>query len=241
MSAKLVVRWYHVAPAVLALVLLGAWGAWRALDSRSAEDGEPQAHALPDTAPELEPVLPPGAMEGDEALDFPRQSVTLFWPRADGRGLQAVDAEIFATQRIADRAKQVVELLLRGPIAEAPADPGQEAQGQAPPAEPAKPAKPEFLAPLPANTRLRAAFIDKHGTAHVSFSSELAKGASGGTARELAATYSVVNSLVRSLPEVERVQFLVEGREIESIGGHLDARFPFAFNERVLAPKPKGG
>jgi spore germination protein GerM len=221
-----------VAPAVLALVLLGAWAAWSARESRptrapeSALQGEPEAV--------IEPFLPPGAVQGGEAIDFPRQAVTLYWPRADGSGLEAVEAEIFATQRVTDRAKQVVELLLRGPTVEAAdEDPGEEPEAGA--------EGPEFIPPLPSGTSLRAAFVGDDGTAYVSLSSELTKGPAGGSRRELAAVYSVVNSLVQSLPEIERVQFLVEGREIESVGGHLDARFPFAFSERVLALPPQEG
>lgn len=239
MSRKLVVRWYHVAPAVLALVLLGSWAAWRASESRHADPKETAAGFEPEA--ELEPLLPPISVEGSDSIDFPRQAVTLFWPRADGRGLQAVDAEIFATQRVTDRAKQVVELLLRGPD---PPDSPAAAEGSedAAAAEGSGPdAGPEFLAPLPPGTSLRAAFIGADGTAYISLSSELTKGSAGGTDRELSAVYSLVNSLVRSLPEVDRVQFLVEGREIETVGGHLDARFPFAFNERVLAPPAQQG
>ena len=49
--------------------------------------------------------------------------------------------------------------------------------------------------------------------------------------------HSVVNSLVRSLPEIERVKLLVEGREVETIGGHVDARHPLPFNDRLSVPR----
>jgi len=229
----MVIRWYHVAPAVLAVVLMAAWAAWRALESRGSAPVESTEFAAPE--PELEPILPPGVSEASEAIDFPRQAVTLFWPRADGSGLMAVEAEIFATQRVTDRAKQVVELLLRGPVPSPP----DETAGEDAAAAADHGAEPEFLAPLPEGTRLRAAFVDESGTAYVSLSSELTRGGLAGTRRELAATYSVVNSLVTSLPEISSVQFLVEGREVESIGGHLDARFPLSFNDSVLAPPPE--
>ena len=43
--------------------------------------------------------------------------------------------------------------------------------------------------------------------------------------------YSVVNSLALNFPEAKRVQFLVEGEEIETIAGHLSLRHP-------ISPKP---
>ncbi len=233
MSRPLVVRWYHVAPAVLAVVLMGAWAAWRALESRESAPAESTEFAGPE--PEREPLLPPGVSDASEAVDFPRQMVSLFWPRADGSGLMAVEAEIFATQRVTDRAKQIVELLLRGPVPAAT----DEVSDDEEPAADAPDQEPQFLAPLPVGTRLRAAFVDGGGTAYVSLSSELTQGGLAGSTRELAAAYSVVNSLVRSLPEINSVQFLVEGREVESIGGHLDARFPLVFNDAVVALPPE--
>jgi hypothetical protein len=43
--------------------------------------------------------------------------------------------------------------------------------------------------------------------------------------------YSVVNSLALNFPEVKRVQFLMEGKEIETIKGHLSL-------SRPISPKP---
>ena len=240
-AARLVLRWHHVAPAVLALALLGAWAAWRALQSR----------------PELEPAASPdppsldGSVLSEDELrtasaelvaDFPRVSVTLYWPRADGGGLVARKAEIFATQRTTDRAKQVVELLARGPAAPVPAS-GAPDEGSPDPSSPAvtegtdeADGNVELTSPLPAGTLVRAAFVDESGIAYISLSEQVVSGAPGGSSWELSAVYSIVNSLVRSLPEVKRVQLLVEGQEVESIGGHLDATRPFSFSESVLAP-----
>ena len=40
--------------------------------------------------------------------------------------------------------------------------------------------------------------------------------------------YSVVNSLTLNFPEIKGVQFLVEGKEIETIAGHLSLRQPIS-------------
>lgn len=236
-AGRLELRWQHVAPAVVLLALAGAWFAWWAWSSR---DAEPPAAAEPVEAlppPPEEPSGPPEPEAGP--IDFPTVPVTLYWPLADGGGLRPVEAEVFATQRLSDRLKQVVELLARGPSAPAPPAPGEEPG--TPAEEPETRDRPELAAPLPPGTLTRAVFLDDAGTAYVSLSEQLISGAPGGSAWELAAVYSVVNSLVRSFPEVERVQLLVEGRDVESIGGHLDARRPFSFNERVLAPEEAGG
>lgn len=228
-AGRLVLRWHHVAPLVLALVLAGSWAAWRAWTDRPVEN----ATVEPTPPPPEEPPGPPEPQA--EAIDFPTVPVTLYWPSADGRGLLAREAEVFATQRPIDRLKQVVELLTRGPEAAKSPDaaPPEEEPKEAPGGDEAA-ANSELAAPLPEGTRLRAVFLGDDGTAYVSLSQELTSGAPGGSAWELSAVYSIVNSLVSSFPEVERVQLLVEGRDVESIGGHLDARRPFSFNERVV-------
>jgi spore germination protein GerM len=236
-AARLVLRWYHVAPVVLALGLLAAWAVSRAWTGREPPVSAPLETVEP-SAPAAEPARGPDPTATDP-LDFPKQPVTLYWPRADGAGLVATEAEIFATQQVTDRAKQVIGLLLRGPEADedstGPAS-ADESQQQAP-GDDQVPAGEELLSPLPPGTALRSAFVDDAGTGWFSFSEELVRGAPGGSSWELQAAHAVVNSLTRSLPEIRRVRLLVEGREVETLSGHLDLRHPLGFNERVLAPE----
>jgi spore germination protein GerM len=86
--------------------------------------------------------------------------------------------------------------------------------------------------PLPPGVKLRRVYIQA-GTAVVDFSRELVTNFRGGASAEKAAVYAVVSTLT-SLPGVQRVQFLVEGKKIDSLGGHLDLSEPLA------APSAKG-
>jgi hypothetical protein len=147
-----------------------------------------------------------------EDPSMPRRQVTLYWPAADGTGLRPSTVEVFATESTADQAKQVLGKLLSG----------EPPQG--------------CVAPLPPGVRLRALFVDERGTAHVSFSRDLVDSAPGGSAWELAAVHAVVNSLTSSLKEIQRVQFLVEGAEVETLAGHVELSAPIAFSTRALAP-----
>jgi spore germination protein GerM len=45
--------------------------------------------------------------------------------------------------------------------------------------------------------------------------------------------YSVVNTLT-ALPTIEKVQLLVEGKHISSLGGHLDVSGPLAFDGELV-------
>ena len=72
----------------------------------------------------------------------------------------------------------------------------------------------------------------KDGVCFVNFSEELATKPSGGSAEELLMVYSVVNSLCE-LENVEKVQFLIEGKKVESLA-HMDMSEPFAANTELL-------
>lgn len=164
-------------------------------------------------SPEVEAVAEAPVAEDEGAL--PRAAVTLFLPAADAPLLREVPGEIFATAAASDRAKQLVGQVLAPPSAAG------------------------VVAPFPPGTTLRALFLDrKRGTAYVSLSKEARGPATQGSAGELLAVGSLVNTLTRSLPEVKRVQLLVEGQEVESLTGHLDLTAPLAFNPRLVSAAP---
>ncbi len=52
----------------------------------------------------------------------------------------------------------------------------------------------------------------------------------GGTTNEILTVYSLVDTLTANLPAVSSVQILVEGKELDTLAGHLDLRRPLAQN-----------
>ena len=62
---------------------------------------------------------------------------------------------------------------------------------------------------------------------------------SGGVLQELLTVYSVVNTLTENLPAVTSVQLLVDGREPNTLAGHVDLRQPLSKNAQwAAAPAP---
>lgn len=61
----------------------------------------------------------------------------------------------------------------------------------------------------------------QNGTLQLNFSKELTDNFSGGSDDE-AALVNAISSTAGSFPNVERVQILVEGKPVESLGGHID-------------------
>jgi hypothetical protein len=80
---------------------------------------------------------------------------------------------------------------------------------------------------LPIGTRVNSVVFDDTGGAYVDFSSELVGNHPGGSTGELFTIRSVVRTLALNFPDVERVSILVDGEEVETIAGHIDASVPF--------------
>jgi hypothetical protein len=76
---------------------------------------------------------------------------------------------------------------------------------------------------FPPDATVRAAWLLPEGTAVVDLGGEtLETGWDTGSALEMAAAYSLVQSLSANLPEVKRVRILIGGEQAATLGGHLD-------------------
>ena len=96
-----------------------------------------------------------------------------------------------------------------------------------------------LLPTLPSQTQLLSLQLDESGIAKVNFSKALSKDHPGGSSAEMMTVYSVVNTLALNLPEIKRVQFLVEGKKIESITGHLSLSQPIASKPDLIKKSGK--
>jgi spore germination protein GerM len=82
------------------------------------------------------------------------------------------------------------------------------------------------LRTVSAEMKIREVFIDDQGTAYVDFSEALSRTHPGGTWAEMLTLRSIIQTLVANVPEIKRVQILIEGREVETLAGHMDIRRP---------------
>jgi spore germination protein GerM len=60
----------------------------------------------------------------------------------------------------------------------------------------------------------------------IDFGKELQDGLAVGSNAEMAAVYSIVNTLALNFPQIKRISFLVEGKPVGTLKGHLDLREP---------------
>jgi hypothetical protein len=114
-------------------------------------------------------------------------------------------------------------------------------QAQALIEEQLKPAPAPLLAPLPASTSLRSVFVTQTGEAYVDLSKDAVTAHTGGSLDELFSVYAIVNTLTVNLPAITRVQILVDGKEADSLAGHIDLRGPLPRSDRwAVAPEAAG-
>ena len=141
-----------------------------------------------------------------EARSSGELEVTLYFRRSESVAsttdfLVSESRSIFDTEDAVLTARQVITELIKGP------------QG-------------DGLSLFPEQSRVRQVYMLEEGTAVVDFSQESVYQL-GGVMEELAAIRSVTRSLVENIPEIQRVKFLVGGRERSTFAGHVSISRPF--------------
>jgi germination protein M len=129
-------------------------------------------------------------------------TATLFYVSEDGMNLTPMQREVPFAAAVADQARTIIEAQL------APAPP--------------------LVAAIPAETKLRDVFITERGDAFVDLSGEISSKHSGGSLDEIFTVYTIVDALTVNLPAIKRVQILVDGKEVDTLAGHVDLRHPLA-------------
>jgi len=129
----------------------------------------------------------------------------LFYVAEDGIHLMHVERDVAYGEGTLEQAREIV------------------AAQVAPVAEP-------LVSAIPVGTTMRALFLTEGGDAFVDLSREIVSGHTGGTADELLTVYTIVNVLTENLPAVKSVQLLVDGKEVDTLAGHVDLRNPLAKN-----------
>lgn len=143
----------------------------------------------------------PAAPADTPAAPVARITVTLFYGSADGQALVPVRREVPLAEGIVPQGRVIVEAQLD----EAPSP---------------------YVSVIPMGTMLRAFYVSDRGDAFVDLSADASANHPGGSAMELLTVYAIVNSVIANLPTIQRVQILLDGREVDTLAGHVDLRRP---------------
>ena len=144
----------------------------------------------------------PTATAAAPATPVRKITATLFYVSEDGMALAPVQKEVPFGENVADQARAIVEAQL------ATADP--------------------HVSAIPAGVTLRDVFVTERGDAFVNLSPDITTKHPGGSLLEVFTVYTIVNALTVNLPAITRVQILVEGKEVDTLAGHVDLRHPLA-------------
>jgi spore germination protein GerM len=149
-----------------------------------------------------EPEVAPAVTNDTPApVETAHITATLYYGSSDGRALVPVRRDVPAATGVAEQARQILGVQLQ----DAP--------------EP-------YVQVIPKGTKLRAFYVTDRGDAFVDLSGDVVSAHPGGSLTELLTVYAIVNAVAANLPAVQRVQLLVEGKEVDTIAGHVDVRRP---------------
>jgi spore germination protein GerM len=143
------------------------------------------------------PAGPPAAPAQAER----KITATLYYVTDDGASLTGIQREVPFGEPAPDQARLIVEAQIAAP--ESP-----------------------LVSAIPPGTTLRSLYITDKGEAFVDLSAEVRTRHTGGSQDELLTVYTIVNVLTVNLPAIQRVQILVDGKEADTLAGHVDLRHP---------------
>jgi flagellar basal body-associated protein FliL len=70
--------------------------------------------------------------------------------------------------------------------------------------------------------KLKAFYLDGRGTAYIDLTPSSQRDIRAATSEELLAVYAMVNTVMQNFEEIKQVAFLVDGRDAQTLAGHLD-------------------
>lgn len=129
----------------------------------------------------------------------------LFYVSDDGAHLKSVERDVAYGEGTADQAREIVSAQIGATV------------------EP-------LVSAVPAGTKLRALYLTDKGQAFVDLSRDVVTAHPGGTTNELLTVYTIVDALTTNLPAITAVQLIVDGKEVDTLAGHVDLRRPLAKN-----------
>lgn len=163
-------------------------------------------YAPPRTAPSEAPVTSAPSTPKETA----HITATLFFGAADGQSLAPMRRDVALAESVVEQGRQIVTAQLTE-MAPAP-----------------------YVSVIPAGTMLRAFYVTERGDAFIDLSSDIIRGHPGGSLNELLTVYAIVNAVTANLPAVTRVQILIDGKEADTIAGHVDLRRPLTRNDSLV-------
>jgi spore germination protein GerM len=154
-------------------------------------------------------AAPGAATAATPAAAVRKITATLYYVSDDGMALVPAQREVPFGATVVEQARAIIEAQIAG--------------------------APPLVSAVPVETKLRDVFITERGDAFVDLSGDIIAKHPGGSLAEIFTVYSLVNALTVNLPAVTRVQILIDGKEVDTLAGHVDLRHPLSKNMEWVA------
>lgn len=139
--------------------------------------------------------------------------VRLFFVSEDGTRLTSVEQEVPYAAEAEVQARRIIDAQIA-------------------------PANPPLVSAIPVGTSARAVFLAPDGTAFVDLSSDVATAHPGGSMNELLTIHTIVQALTTNLPAISAVQILIDGKEVDTLAGHVDTKRPLPRDDQWVFENP---
>lgn len=146
----------------------------------------------------------------DEQLaDKSKAVVHLYFSDKENSFLSAEQRTLLRTGDVVEFGKTILEALIQGP-------------------------REGLMRTIPPATTLHSLYVTQDGTAYVDLAATIKDAHPGGAHSEQMTIFSIVNSLILNIPEIDAVKILIDGSESMTLAGHIDLRFPFKANMLLI-------
>ncbi len=153
-------------------------------------------------------IYPPADGRRGPVVKEEKQKVKLYFSDLNERFLIPEDRYITKRKSPSDNVRELVVALIGGPNT-------------------------DLVETFPKETDLRKVNV-KNGIAYIDFGRNLIDLHPGGSASEMMTIYSLTNTITTNVPSVKKVKLLVDGRDLETIKGHIDTAKPFTVNRELI-------
>ena len=140
----------------------------------------------------------------------PKIKATLYFLSEDGLLLVPTEREVPLAEGAVAQARSILEAQL---AAEAPAP---------------------LMSAIPKGALLRGVFVSERNEVFVDLDPAIRGEHPGGAFQELMTVYTIVNAVLTNLPNLQEVQILIGGQEVDTLAGHVDLRRPLRKNEALI-------
>ena len=145
----------------------------------------------------------------ERPADKSKLVVHLYFSDKENSFLSAEQRTLLYSKDVVEFGKTILEALIQGP-------------------------REGLMRTIPSATTLHSLYVTQDGTAYVDLAATIKDAHPGGVHSEQMTIFSIVNSLILNIPEIDAVKILIDGSESVTLAGHIDLRFPFRANMLLI-------